>query len=166
MSSLIEGDIHFAGNVTFGSGVTLPNGAVTAGKVAAGAAIEATKIQQRNRAPWRQGNSDADVVDGTQVIYSVTGATGTLREFKAGCVTPCQGDATITVDLRKNGASVLSAVITLDKNQTARELVAAAISTMSVAAGDVLEVVIDATPGTGTIAKGIFGYLTLDELPQ
>ncbi|MEP0848619.1 MAG: hypothetical protein HRF50_17575 [Phycisphaerae bacterium] len=166
MSSLIEGDIHFSGNVTFGAGVTLPNGAVTAGKVAAGAAIEATKLQQRNRAPWRQGNSDADAADGTQVIYTVTGATGTLREFKAGCVTPCTTGASITVDLRKNGASVLSAVITLDQTQSARQLVSAAISTMAVAAGDVLEVVIDATPGTGTIGKGVFGYLTLDELPQ
>ena len=166
MASLVEGDIHFAGNVTFGAGVTLPNGAVTAGKVAAGASIESTKIQQRNRAPWQQGDSAANVVDGTQVVYIVTGASGTLREFKAGCVTPCTTGASITVDLKKNGASVLSAVITLDQTQTARQLVGAAISTMAVAAGDVLEVVIDATPGAGTIGKGIFGYLTLDELAQ
>lgn len=106
------------------------------------------------------------MADGTEVVYSVTRATGTLREFKAGCATPCQGDATITVGLQKNGASVLSAVITLDKNQAARVLVSAAIRTMSVPAGDVLEVLIDATSGTGTIGKGAFGYLTLDELPQ
>jgi len=42
---------------------------VTLGPVAAGANIEATKIQQRNGAPWRQGDSDGDVGRGSAKIF-------------------------------------------------------------------------------------------------
>lgn len=165
MSSLIEGDMHFSGNVTFGGTVNLPAGSVTASRVAAGAQIEPTKLQQRQRVPWKQGNSDDDAVSKTQVIYILTGATGTVREFKAGCVTPCTTGASITVDLRKNGTTILSASITLNQSQTARQVVSAAIQTMAVAVGDVLEVVVTATPGTGTIGKGLFGTMLIDEMP-
>ena len=166
MGTLIEGDVHFTGNVSFGGQVSLPTGAVTAAKVAASAAIEPTKFTQRQRLDWNQGNSDDTVVTKTFPIHVVTGATGTLREFKAGCVTVCTSGATITVDLKKNGASVLSAVITLDNTQTARQVVAAAISTMSVAVGDVLEVAVTATAGGGTLGKGLFGTCVIDEAPQ
>ncbi len=166
MSSIIEGDVHFAGNVTFASQVNLPAGSVGKAQIAAGAGIEPTKIQQRNRAPWTQGPSDQQPTGKTESIYVVTGATGTLREFKAGLVTPPTGDATVTVDLLKNGTSVLASPIILDSTKGARDLVAAAISTMAVAQGDVLEVSVTTNQGTGTLGKGLFGVLVLDEDPQ
>lgn len=165
MGSVIDGDCHVTGALTMGS-VTLPTNSVTANKIAAGAGIEATKLEQRMRQPWAQGDYDDTAVDGRFVLHVVTGATGTIREFKAGCVTPCVGTDTIAVDLLKNGTSVLSADITLSSSETARELVEAAISTMAVAADDVLEVDIVVSHSTGTMGIGIFGTMVIDEDAQ
>jgi hypothetical protein len=165
-TSVIQGDCHFSGNVTFGGQVTLPTGAVTAAKVAAGAKVEASKIQQRGAGiAWNYLNSNDPAATKTFPVHVVFGATGTLVGFQAGCVVPCVGTATVTVDLRKNGSTVLSAVITLDSSQTARQQVSAAINNAAVAVGDVLEVVVTASAGTGTLGQGLFGVLVIDEDP-
>ncbi len=79
------------------------------------------------------------------------------------CLTTCVGDATITVDLKVNGVSVLTAAITLDNGQSARELVAGTIDTDSLSADDVIEVAVTVNAGTGTLGKGVFAYVDLHE---
>jgi hypothetical protein len=71
----------------------------------------------------------------------------------------------VTVDLRKNGTTVLSAVITLNNANTARVAVAGALSVTTLVAGDVLEVV-TATAGGGTLATGVFAIVTVNEMPS
>lgn len=164
MGSTIEGDFHVAGTLTMG-GVTLPDSSITNLKVQAAAAIDPTKIVQRYRRAWAQATSAVTVATLNQVIAVITGATGTLRIFEAGAVVPHVGDSVCTVDLKKNGTTVLSSPITLNSGQSARQLVAAAISTTVIAVDDVLEVVTVATIGTGTLALGVFGILSFDEDP-
>ncbi len=85
--------------------------------------------------------------------------------FKAGSIVVCLTPATVTLDLKKNGVSILTAVITLDAANTPYVVEAAAIATATLVAGDVLTVVIDETAGGGTVATGVFCELEIDEDP-
>jgi hypothetical protein len=96
--------------------------------------------------------------------FFVHGASATINSFKAGSVTACVGAATITVDLKKNGTSVLSAPITLNSSSTAYVVQSGTVTTTSLVAGDVLEVVVTATAGGGTLGNGVFAVAQVDEL--
>jgi hypothetical protein len=97
------------------------------------------------------------------VIY---GVSGTLLSFKAGSIVANIGAATVTLDLKKNGVTALSAVITLNNANTARVAVSGTLSVTTLAAGDVLEVVATATAGGGTLATGVFAELRWKEDAQ
>jgi hypothetical protein len=141
-----------------------PNGSIFDAAVNAAAAIQATKLQHQHRAMFAQGSSTTATA-ATQVVHSVYGASGSVIAFRAGCVVPCVGAATITVDLKKNGTSILSAPISLSSSQAARQLVAGTVTTPSLTQNDVLEVVITATAGGGTIGQGLFVETTVNEMP-
>jgi hypothetical protein len=70
----------------------------------------------------------------------------------------------VTVDLKKNGVSILTSVITLDSGNTNRVVEAGTISgDGTLAAGDWLEVTIAISAGTGTLATGVYAELILNE---
>jgi hypothetical protein len=93
--------------------------------------------------------------DETKILNVGLGASGTIRKFSVVNEVKCIGDSTVTVDLKKNGTTVLSAPITLNSSTTINTVISATISSPTYAAGDRLAVVIDATAGTGTLATGI-----------
>lgn len=137
----------------------LPNaGCIRNVHVAGDAALAAPKLQHAHRATYAQESATA-AADETRVVHIVHGAHGLLKALKAGCVDPCTGDAAITVDLLKNGASILDAAISLTSAQAAYALVAGTIDTEAVVAGDVLEIAVDGTIGTGALGKGVFAYV-------
>jgi hypothetical protein len=142
--------------------MTLPAGSVDNDKVAAGAKVDASKLQQQHAIGYAQ-DGGSTVIDDTRVAHVVYGASGTVLAFQAGVITPPTGDAVISVDLKKNGTSILTAAITIDSGNTARELVEAVIDTATLAADDVLEIVVDETAGTGTQGQGVFAALVVRE---
>ena len=75
-------------------------------------------------------------------------------------------DSTVTVDVKKNGVSVLTAVITLDSANTARIAEDGTLDSgeVTLAVDDLLEIVIVATVGTGTLATGPFVDVVVEEL--
>lgn len=157
----IEGDVYVNGNVSSKT-ATLPSSTVTDASVQANAAIDATKLQHQHRHVFTQPNSAA--TSETKVIYGCYGATGTVIAFSAGSIAIAVGAATVTVDLKKNGSSILTSVITLDTANTARVVEAGTLSgSTSLVAGDVLEVVTAATAGGGTLPTGVFAVLTVNE---
>lgn len=101
-----------------------------------------------------------------RVLHRVYGATATLLDVKAGVVQVAGGAATVTVDLYKNGVSVLSATITLDNTVTAFGTKTGAFASTALVAGDVLEVVLTAAAGGGTLPQGVFVEVTLKEDAQ
>lgn len=163
MPSRIEGDHQFSGIVSFTNQVTFPAAAVTAANVKADARVETSKLQHRHSKHHSQG-SGTTAADESKPIHVVFGATGTIPSFKAGCVVANIGDSTVTFDLKKNGSSVLSAPISFSSADAAYSVKSGTISSPNVVAGDVLEVVIDATVGTGTLATGAFSETLIDEL--
>lgn len=162
--SRIEGDYYYNGNLNAKT-MTIPTGIVTKEAIQAGAGIEATKLEQRNRQVYAQESATA-ASDEAKVVAVIYGSTGTAVHFEAGSVVAAVGDSTVDIDLLRNGSSILNSKITLDNGNTARTPETATISTSSLADGDVLEIDIEATVGTGTLPSGVFVSVVWDEDAQ
>lgn len=122
--------------------------------------VPANALNFQHNKIYAQNGSAASV---TIPIHECRGTAGTIRSFRAGSIAIAVGAATVTVDLKKNGVTVLSAVITLDTGNAARVSEAGTLSTTSLAAGDLLEVVVVATAGGGTLPTGLWCTLLVDE---
>ena len=154
-------------NGTFRGAVTFLNALLNAGcisnvHVATNAAIAASKLQHQHRQTYAQASATTAAAE-SRVVHVVKGAIGELRTFSAGCVVANIGNSTVTVDLLKNGASVLTAAILIDSGDAAYAVVAGTINTAAVVAGDVLEVAVTVAAGTGTLGKGAWASLDLHE---
>lgn len=143
-------DAVFEGNVVFGAGVNIPVGA----GVAAGAMDHQHRIHY---------GATGTAATATVPIFECRGATGTIRQIRAGSIVANIGAATVTIDLKKNGTTVLSGVITLDSGNTARISEGGTLSVTSLVVGDLLEIVVTATAGGGTLATGLWVDVTVDE---
>lgn len=160
----LDEDLHVNGTFTC-KAMAAPAGSITAAAIAAAAGIPATKLQHQHELTFGQPNTTAATE--TRVVHVVYGTTGSILAFKAGSIGVCAGAATITVDLKKNGTSVLSSPITLNSGNAARVAVAGTLSgSPTLAAGDVLEVVVTATAGGGTLGTGLFASVVLTEDAQ
>ena len=158
-----EGDFHVTGHLT-GKTMGIPAGTLTNAGVNGSAAIATTKMRHQYIKVYAQ-ESATSAADGAEVIHIAHGATGTIVGFAAGSVVANVGAATVTVDLLKNGTTVLSAVITLDSANTNYVVEDGTVNTTAYVDDDVLEVVIDGTAGGGTLALGVFAKALLREDP-
>lgn len=164
--STFNTDIYVAGNISSKTW-TPPAASVTDAAIVGAAGVQASKLQHQYEDTYVNTNAATTAASEQKVLRVICGLTGILTDFKAGCVVVCAGAATITVDLWKNGSTILTAVITLNNTQSARQLVTAAgFTSNTVAVGDVLEVNVVATAGGGTIGKGCFARLNMREDAQ
>ena len=141
---------------------SLTPGTVQDADLAASANLDPTKMRHQYCPVFAQANSAA-ASDTGRVIHVVKGTTGTVVAFRAGSIVAATGNATVTIDLKKNGTTVLAAVITLDNANTAYTLEEGTLSVTAVAAGDVLTLVIVATVGTGALPTGLFAEVVVRE---
>jgi len=166
-AEVITGDVVIRGNLQ-PSTISQPANSiadVNVGTPAAGAAgVASSKLNHRYHKHWPQPNTTATTE--TRPLFITYGTSGTLVAFKAGSIAPCAGAATITIDLYKNGASVLSAPITLNSSNVARVATLGTITAATTAAGDWFDAVITATAGGGTLGTGLFVELVIDETPS
>lgn len=162
MSNRIEGDLQVTGRIFAGS-LTVPAGSVSNAGVAADAEIAASKMTHYVYPTYAQANGAATTE--TRTLH-VAVAAGEVLSVWAGSIAKAIGDSTVTVDIKKNGASILSSVITLDSGNTARVKESGSLSgTVTLAAGDWIEAVITATVGTGTLPTGVAVGLKIEEDP-
>ena len=160
----INGDAYIAGDLSART-MSIPAGTVDDEDVKAAADIAATKLEHQYQKVYAQ-ESDTTAAAEDRVVHAVYGATGTVIAFEAGAVAACTGDAMITVDLHKNGASILTEAIVLDSGDAAYALVAGSIDSAALVDGDVLEIVITVNAGTGTLGKGVFASVIIREDAQ
>lgn len=159
--TLIEGSpITLRGAVIVDGTLGVPSSSVVNATVSASAAIDAGKLEHRFRESYSQPNTTATSV--THPLY-VAKAAGTVNSFHAGSIVANVGAATVTVDLQKNGSTVLSAVITLDSGNTAYVVEAGTVNSAAYVAGDFFTVVTVATAGGGTIATGLMCIAEFEE---
>ncbi len=159
--SRFEGSLHVTGNVSCGT-LDIPALAIVNADVSASAAIEYTKLVHKHNKTYAQVGNSADE---TKVIHVVHGATCTLLNFECGVVTAFVDDS-CTIDLKKNGTTVLTAVVTLDDGDAAYAKVSGTIDTAGGVDGDVYTIVQDFTTAAGTPATGVWASLALIEDPS
>lgn len=80
--------------------------------------------------------------------------------------TAAVGGATLSIDILKNGSTILSAPIAMSSSTALRTAVTGTLSSAAVAAGDVFEVSVTATTGGGTLPVGLITELIFDEEPN
>lgn len=147
----ITGDLVVTGTLYTGAFVP-SSGSVTNASVAATAAIAATKLEHQFALTYGTSGTAASA---TVPIHIGYGLTGDIISIKAASIAIAVGAATVTVDLKKNGTTCLTGVITLDSGNTARVAEAGTLSVTTYAAGDLFELVIVATASGGTLPTGL-----------
>lgn len=156
----LDGDFYVGGTL-YVNAIDLPAGAVTNASVIAAAGIAAAKCQQYPAKTYGQAGT---AVAASVIMHVVRGATGTIKEFVVGNITANAGASTVTLDLLKNGVSVLNTVVTLNNATGNRSVEEGIIDTTALVAGDVLEVVVALNQsGTDALAVGVAAELRLDE---
>lgn len=149
---VIPGDCQVLGHLSSATATAAP-ASVEDATVKPGANIDPSKLGHYHEPTHSQNGSAASE---TRAFFRARSA-GAVLEFLAGSIAIAVGDSTVTVDLKKGGSSILSAPITLDASRTARVAVAGTLTGGAViAAADLLEVVVVATVGTGTLPTGAF----------
>ncbi len=142
----VLGASRLRGRVQFDQGLDVPDNEIGDSQVKAAAGIAETKVKQ-----LLPGNrSQLGTVASDTIPAFIAERSGTLKNFRAAAI----GDSTYTVDLLKNGTTVLTTIITLDSSVATRISVAATIKTdgsEDFVAGDFFELLTVATVGTGTL---------------
>lgn len=138
--------------------MSIPNGTITDAMVSAAAAISASKLEH-------QFAVVANVRDARETLHLAYGATGSVVAVRCGLVTPCTGTATVTVDVLKNGSSILTAAVVIDVGDAAFAVLSATIDAAEVeyVAGDVFEVTVVSAAGNGVIGQGLFVQMVVRE---
>lgn len=164
--NIIVGDLQVTGSFSAQGGVLIPAGTITDAMVNTGAAISASKLQHDQRVIHAQDSATA-ATSQSHAVYAVLAAGGaTVVLFEAWAITPCVGVDTVSVDLKKNGTTILTTPISLTVVQSARQTVTATFASTSLAQNDILEVVITPNHTAGTLAAGVGCCLQIKELSQ
>lgn len=148
--SRIEGDLFVNGAIAC-TGFSPPASSITNAAVEAAAGIVATKLEHQDHSVYAQANGTNNTAK-RQVVKIVYGATGDIIAVKARNTTTATAPDSTTVDVYKNGTTVLSAVITLNA-AAGTTVLSGTLSVSTLVAGDVLEVV-TALSGTN-VGQGV-----------
>jgi hypothetical protein len=161
MTNQISSDLVVRGTLS-ATAMVIPSGSVTSNSVQTSANISADKTESRIYASHAQPNSAATAE--TRTLF-VARRVGLIQHVYVGSIAKAIGDSTVTVDVKKNGTSVLSSAVTLNSSNTARVAVAGTIDGTldDLVAGDWVEVAITISAGTGTLPTGVFIQVEIDQ---
>jgi hypothetical protein len=160
-TSRIDSDMHITGAFSCGT-MAIPDGTIVNADFAAAADVDSTKLEHQYTKVYAQESATTAAAE-DRCLHTVYGATGTVVGFEAGSVTVCTVDAAITVDLHKDGTTILTTPIVLDSGNSVYTPEAGTVSSASVVDGDVLEVVITVAAGGGVLGDGVYCSLIVRE---
>ena len=154
-------DLHLRGTLSADK-LTIPAQTIVNAAVDDAAALAVGKMLHLHSITYGQNGTMAAV---TIPVHCTYGATGTIKAVKAGSIAPCTGNATATVDVKINGTTCLSSVITLDSTNTARVAEDGTIDTAAddLVEDDLVEIVVTVDAGTGALGTGLFATITVEE---
>lgn len=165
---IVNNDLHVNGTLSAKT-FNAPSGAISNAQISATADIDATKLEHQHFLNYQQVPGTA-VVAATVDLAIVRGATGTVVAFQAAITgTIATGaDRTVNVDLQKSTgagafATILSATLLFNNVSVLRTMVAAAIATPGLVAGDILRVVVTVAGAAGNQALGLIATATIRE---
>lgn len=148
------GDTQHAGIHTFEKTPVIPAGSWGDPQIGTLNPIDVPKLKHQYDQVYGQLHGVAAVSE--RKVIHVARAAGVAQAIEAGVVVAALGGATVTIDLRKNGTTILSSVITINNTHAAYQKVAGVISTSAYVLGDVFELVTVATVGGGTLPQALF----------
>lgn len=154
MSDTITANRVYTGTNVFQGPITIPSNA----------GLQATSMQHRHQITQWLCDHATNFAATRRSLHKVYGTTGTLLKFSAWCTVLAGATTTVTIDLLKNGSTVLSVTITLDSGNTIYVSEDATFSSTTLAAGDLLEV--NATVSGTNYPKGVGVMLALNEDPS
>jgi hypothetical protein len=160
MGAVIDGGLVVNNGLVVTTSAILPANCITNTNIPAAAGVEASKLQHQYEPCYSQsGNAAAATV----VLHIVKGATATVQAVRAVSVAAATGDSTATIDVKKNGTTIISAPIVLDSGNTAYVLEAGTLTVPAGVAGDVYTAVITISAGSGTLPTGLSVQLVIRE---
>ena len=138
----------------------LDAGSVEDQHISSGTRIDADKQQHLYRAST---NFDlaigATPVAREEIVY-VCEVAGTIRQFAALC-NDTGTAASVTFDLKKNGTTVLSSVVTITNATGDKAVIDGTLSGTTLAVGDILSISLAVSSSTGM--QGPFAWCTIEE---
>lgn len=158
--NVVNGDLRVYGAVIPDS-INMPAGSV--GSTTFNGSDPLAIAKQRHK--FAPGLRQAGTAVTAHVVVHYARAAGTVTAVRAGSIVACIGAATIVVNVKKNGTTILTGTFTLDSANTAFIVESGTISSGAYVTGDVLSVDVTATAGGGTLGSGLFVELDVDEAP-
>lgn len=163
-TTVVNSDLRVNGDFSAAT-MTVPASAVVDASVASSAAITAAKLQLMHR-----GFTNFDLaIGGTpvareEIVFVCSQPNGaTISAFH--CLLNDTGTTTdVNFDLKKNGSSVLNAVVNITNADADRLVKDGTISSASLADGDVLSISLAVVSSTG--AQGPFAWCEVKEVPE
>jgi hypothetical protein len=144
------------------TGTFVPDsGSLTNDHIANTTDIDSDKLEHLHK----RGTNFALAIGGTpaareEIVYVCEAATATVRGFHA--LLNVDGSSTsVTFDLKKNGTTILSGVVTITNSTGDRVVVDGTISNSALVAGDVLSIQLAVSSATG--ASGPYAWAEIDE---
>lgn len=159
-ATVLDGDVDVRGTIT-PRGFACPASSVGSAGFSGSDPLVSSKRYHRHNRVFAQVHGSAASAE-RRAIHVAKGA-GSVLVARAGVVVACIGDSTISVDVRLNGTTILTAPISIDSGDVAYAKVSGSIPVATYSAGDVLEVVVTVTAGTGTLGQGLFVDVVCDE---
>jgi hypothetical protein len=157
----IRSDRTYTGTQRFSGPVILPGACVGDTNADPVHPLDDDKVKHRHIAFYGQSGSATTVTLPLHCAF----LAGEVLDVAAGSIAACVGDSTVTIDVLKNGTTILDEVIELDSTSTAYTSVFGVIADDQevLAADDILTLAVTATIGTGTLATGLYVSVAVKE---
>jgi hypothetical protein len=140
--------------------IQLDAGSVEDQHISSGTRIDADKQQHLYRASTNFDLAIGATPVAREEIVFVCEVAGTIRQFAALC-NDTGTAASVTFDLKKNGTTVLSSVVTITNATGDKAVIDGTLSATTLAVGDVLSIALAVSSSTGM--QGPFAYCTIEE---
>ena len=137
-------DLHILGRLSAVS-MSVPADSIGSDSVDADDPIQSEKLEHQYTLTHRQPGSVAAIT--ADKIHIARGA-GTIESVQVLTHTAPAAANSYTVNVKKNGTTILSSVVTVDNSTTANTVVNATLSVTTFVAGDYFEVNIVSAAGT------------------
>ena len=150
----IDGDMLVRGDLKISGTAALGTASIGNSEFDLSDPLAAAKQEHQIHKTYGQVHGSAATTE--RKPFHVARGAGSVVAVRAGLEVAAVGAATVTIDVRKNGTTILTAVVTLNSANTVYVAVAGAVAVTAYVAGDVFEVVVVATAGGGTLPQGVF----------
>lgn len=169
--STLAGDVYVLGTLSAQS-LRAPSGSIANAAIASGSpgsCVAASKLQHQFPVRLDQAAGTAATSE-TRLVHICQGAGLPVAVRAVAAVAPTGGDKQVSIDVKRSTggaafATILTAPIVLDSSCVDRTPVLGLLDSVTLAAGDVIEIAMTVSGATGSQAQGVCIELFIAEDP-